>query len=199
MKINFKQTGAGTKRTELYVDESGQDTRGELFIVVCVAVKNSDELRERCESLESTSGKGRAKWAEADRKRRLAYLRTAISDASSFRATVFYSVFRKTTDYDGATVEGIARAYHELSIPDSSVFVYVDALGNKKGHNYKTRLRKLRCSVKKVRGIRKDENEPLIRLADAVAGAAAELLKYDSEDLGEIFSQAKQRGTLVEL
>lgn len=198
MKINFKQTGAGTKRTEFYVDESGQDTRGELFIVACVAVKDSDALRRRCVSLESISGKGRTKWAEAERKRRLAYLRTAISDASSFRATVFYSVFRKTTDYDGATVEGIARAYHELSIPDASVCVYVDALGNKKGHNYKTRLRKLGCSVKKVRG-KKDENEPLIRLADAVAGAAAELLKYDSEDLGEIFSQAKQRGTLVEL
>ena len=198
MKINFKQTGAGTKRTEFYFDESGQDTGGELFIVAGVAVKDSDALRERCVSLESTSGKGRAKWAKAERKRRLAYLRAAISDVSSFGGTVSYSVFRKTTDYDGATVEGIARAYHKLSMPDSSVFVYVDALGNKKGRSYKTRLRKLKCSVKKVRG-KKDENEPLIRLADAVAGAAAELLKYDSEDLGEIFSQAKQRGTLVEL
>ena len=198
MKINFKQTGAGTKRTEFYFDESGQDTGGELFIVAGVAVKDSDALRERCISLESTSGKGRAKWAEAKRTKRLAYLRAAVSDVSSFGGTVFYSVFRKTTDYDGATVEGIARAYHKLSIPDSLVFVYVDALGNKKGHNYKTRLRKLGCSVKKVRG-KKDENEPLIRLADAVAGAAAELLKYDSEDLGEIFSQAKQQGTLVEL
>ncbi len=112
---------------------------------------------------------------------------------------MFYSVFRKTTDYDNATIVGIARAVHKLSIPDASVFVYVDALGNKKGHIYKTRLRKLKCSVKKVRGIKKDENEPLIRLADAVARAAAELLKYDSKDLGEIFSQAKQQGTLVEL
>ena len=198
MSINLTRTVAGTERIEFYVDESGQDTGGDLFIVAGVAVKNSDELRRRCVSLESTSGKGKVKWAKAKRKMRLAYLRTAVSDVSSFGGPVFYSVFRKTTDYDGATVEGIAQAVHKLSIPDSSVFVYVDALGNKKGHSYKTRLRKLGCSVKKVRG-KKDENEPLIRLADAVAGAAAELLKYDSEDLGEIFSQAKQQGTLVEL
>lgn len=198
MRINFKRTAAGTKRIEFYVDESGQDTRGKFFIVAGVAVKNSDELRQHCESLEKTSGKGGKKWAGAERTRRLAYLRTAISDASSFGATVFYCVFRKTTDYDGATIEGIARAMRRLSTRNSSVFVYVDALGGEKGREYGTRLRKLGCSLKRVRG-RADENEPLIRLADAVAGAAAEWLKYDSEDLGEIFSQAKQQGTVVEL
>ena len=198
MRINFKRTTAGTKRIEFYVDESGQDTRGKFFVVACVAVKNSDELRQHCESLEKTSGKGGKKWAEAERTRRLVYLRTAILDASSFGVTVFYSVFRKTTDYDGATIEGIARAMRRLSTRNSSVFVYVDALGNKKAREYGTRLRKLGCSLKRVRGC-SDENEPLIRLADAVAGAAAELIKYGSEDLGEIFSQAKQQGTIVEL
>ena len=198
MRINFKRTIAGAKRIEFYVDESGQDTRGELFIVAGVAVKNSDELRERCESLERRSGKGRMKWARAERTRRLAYLRPAISDVSSFGGTVFYSVFRKTTDYDGATIVGIARTIRGLSVCNVSIFV--DGLTKPKCNEYKTDLRQReRCSVKKVRGIKKDGNEPLIRLADAVAGAAAELIKYDSEDLGEIFSQAKKQGTLVEL
>lgn len=197
MRINFKRTIAGAKRIEFYVDESGQDTRGELFVVAGVAIENSDALRERCESLEMTSGKRHKKWAEAERTRRLAYLRAAISDVSSFGGTVFYSVFRKTTDYDGATIAGIARTIRGLSVCNVSVFV--DGLTKPKCNEYKTDLRQReRCSVKKVRGI-KDGNEPLIRLADAVAGAAAELIKYDSEDLGEIFSQAKKQGTLVEL
>lgn len=195
MRINFKRTAAGTKRIEFYVDESGQDTRGELFVVAGVAVKNSDELRERCKSLERRSGKGKAKWATAERTRRLAYLRPAISDVSSFGGTVFYSVFRKTTDYDGATIVSIAQTIRGLSVCNVSIFV--DGLTKPKCNEYKTDLRQLGCSVKKVRGIKKDGNEPLIRLADAVAGAAAEWLKYDSEDLGEIFSQAKQRGTVV--
>lgn len=198
MRINFKQTAAGTKRIEFYVDESGQDTQGRLFIVAAVVVarESTEALRSHCESVESSSRKGRVKWASAERKRRLAYLRTATSD-TAFGITVFYSVFRQTTDYHGATIVGVARAIRGLSV--SNVSIFVDGLTKPKCNEYKTDLRQLGCSVKKVRGIRKDENEPLIRLADAVAGAAAELIKYGSEDLGEIFSQAKQQGTIVEL
>lgn len=33
------------KRYDLYVDESGQDTRGEVFVVTVVAVENSEKFR----------------------------------------------------------------------------------------------------------------------------------------------------------
>ncbi|MYA55836.1 hypothetical protein F4X88_06045 [Candidatus Poribacteria bacterium] len=43
----------------------------------------------------------------------------------------------------------------------------------------------------------KDENEPLIRLADAVAGATRDLLEYEDSELKELFSLAIKREILV--
>ena len=187
------------KRVDLYVDESGQDTKGKLFVVAVVAVEKSDELRLRCESFEEASGKGKVKWRSAQRVRRLAYLRSVLSEGSSLGLTLFYSVFRRTTDYDSATIEGIAKSIRRLRTPGSHIYVYVDGLSKAKCNTYKTRLRKLSCPVKKVSRVRKDENEPLIRLADALAGASAELLKYQESDLNDLFSQAEQVGILVSL
>ena len=188
-----------SKRIDLYVDESGQDTKGKLFVVAGVAVENSDKLRQFCESLEKSSGKGKLKWGRAQREKRLAYLRTIISEGSSLDILLFYSVFRQTIDYDSATIEGIARVIQTLKRSSFHVYVYVDGLAKIKRGTYKTRLRRIGCPVKKVSRIRKDENEPLIRLADALAGASAELLKYQDSELNELFFQAVQNGILVSL
>ena len=46
-----------------YVDETGQDTKGALFVVsVAVTKKDRDELRELLAKLEKASGKGKTKW-----------------------------------------------------------------------------------------------------------------------------------------
>ena len=187
------------KRVDLYVDESGQDTKGKLFVVAVVAVENSDMFRQHCESFEQSSGKGKVKWRSAKREKRLTYLQTVISEGSSLGVTLFNSVFHQTTDYDAATIEGIAKSIRRLRVPGSRIYVYVDGLSKTKCNAYKTRLRRLSCPVKKVNRVRKDENEPLIRLADALAGASAELLKYQESDLTELFSQAVQDGILVTL
>ena len=187
------------KRVDLYVDESGQDTRGKLFVVAIVAVENSDEFRQYCESFEVSSGKGKVKWRSAQRERRLAYLRAVISGAASLGVTLFYSVSRRTTDYDSVTIDGVAKVTRRLRVPGARVYVYVDGLAKSKCNVYKNRLRRLSCPVKKVIRIAKDENEPLVRLADALAGASAELEKYRDSELDELFSQAEQNGILVAL
>ena len=189
------------KRIDLSVDESGQHTRGELFVVVTVVVpaKGGDEARQVYEALEESSGKGKAKWASAKRDRSLIYLHAAVQKAASLDITFFYSVFRQTTDYDGATVEGIARAVHRLHHSASRVYIHVDGLTKPKCSDYKTRLRKLGCRVKDVRGIRKRQNEPLIRLADALAGALSGSLKHPDSQLAKFLSQVEKDGTLIEL
>ena len=190
------------KRTDLLVDESGQDTRGKLFIVVIVIVagERSDEARRLYEALEKSSGKGKVKWASAKRDKRLAYLQTAIQKVPSLGVKFFYSIFRQTTDYDGATVEGIARAINRLPRSASRVYVHVDGLTEPKCSRYKTRLRQLGCRrVKDVRGVRKRQNEPLIRLADTMAGALGEWDKHKAPDLEKIFAEAKRNGMLIEL
>ena len=199
MTNGSKLTSMKSKRIDLYIDESGQDTKGELFVVAVVAVENSDEFRQHCEALERFSGKGKLKWGHAQKEKRLIYLRAIISEAPSFGVTLFFTVFRRTTDYDGATIEGIARVIQRLKPLNLHVYVYVDGLAKVKQGNYKTRLRRLGCPVRKVSRIAKDENEPLVRLADALAGASAELLKYQDKELNEIFSQAARSGILIQL
>lgn len=199
--MNSETKSPATKRQRInnYVDESGQDTKGELFTVAVVAVADNDKFRQLCESAEEMSGKRKKKWASAERSRRLNYLRAVIQEADSLNVTLFYSIFRKTTDYDAATINGIAKAILRLNPSNSDMYVYVDGLAKAKRSAYKTGLRRLSCPVKKVSGVKKDENEPLIRLADALAGAAGELLKYQASDLEILFSEAKRRGIFVQL
>lgn len=184
------------KRIDLHVDESGQDTRGKLFIVAIVMVEDSNGFRRFCATLERTSGKGRTKWRTAKKDSRIIYLRAVISDASSFGVTLFYAVFRETLAYDRATVESIARAIRSLNSRGSRLFVQVDGLAKKKCNTYKTDLRKRGVSVEKVRGV-KDENEPLIRLADALAGAARAMLESEDSGLRKLFALATRSGILV--
>lgn len=202
MRNNLNPIDLKSKRIDLHFDESGQHTRGEFFVIagVMVAAENTDEARQFYASIEKTSGKGKAKWASAKRDKRLAYLQTAIQKAPSLDVKFFFSIFRQTTDYDGATVEGIARVVHRLQRSVSRIYVHVDGLTEPKCSRYKTRLRQLGCRrVKDVRGIRKRQNEPLIRLADTMAGALGEWDKHKASDLEKIFSEAKQNGTLIRL
>ncbi len=199
MRNNLKLMASQQKRMDLYVDESGQDTRGRLFHVAVIAVEDSDRFRQFCEAAEEISGKRNTKWGKADKNKRLIYLRTVIQHAASCNAKLFYSVFRKTTDYDAATIEGIAKSIRVLRPSGSRVYVYVDGLTKTKRGNYKTSLRKFSCPVRKVNGIRRDENEPLIRLADAVAGASRDLLEHKDNELRKIFDIALQKGILVEI
>ena len=46
-----------------YVDETGQDTKGDLFLVALVVTGSErDELIREAERIEETSGKGLMKW-----------------------------------------------------------------------------------------------------------------------------------------
>ena len=72
----------------------------------------------------------------------------------------------------------------------------MDGLSKTKCREYKTRLRKFGCRVEKVSGLN-DENEPLLRLADALAGASRDLLEHEEVELRKLFELAVQRGILV--
>ena len=178
------------------MDESRQRVGGEWFIVAGVAVEDSDKFRQLCEALEITSNKGKVKWGKAEKNNRLAYLRALISDERFREILLFSYVFRDTKNYVGATIRGIDLAVANLQPSGSAVSVYVDGLVKTQYREYQVRLRKFGCHVEKVRG-GKDENEPLIRLADAVAGATRDLLEDRNNELKELFSLAVKRGILV--
>lgn len=159
-------------------------------------MEDSDKFRQLCEDLERTSRKQHVKWGKANKKNRLVYLRTVVSDVRFSDILLFSYVFRKPKDYVRATVRSIDLAVANLHAFNSLVSVYIDGLVRTQYKEYQVRLRKLGCHVGKVRG-RKDESEPLIRLADAVAGATRDLLEYKNDELKEIFSSAIKQGVLV--
>ena len=65
-----------TQRLYAYIDESGQETGGRLFIVCTVVVESSERetLLGQLEGLETRSRKGRVKWHSARFAYRQAYV-----------------------------------------------------------------------------------------------------------------------------
>ena len=76
-----------------YTDESG---RGALpFVVAVVIVQDDrDDLSDACEKIERETGKGFVKWAKAKYERRLAYMRTILTDERFAGSYVLFVLHR---------------------------------------------------------------------------------------------------------
>lgn len=183
-----------------YVDETGQDTWGEFFLVAVVVIgEDRNVLIARCEQLEDESGKGKAKWGRAEKNLRLQYIQRILAD-SRFHESLRYCVFHQIRDYDTAIVEAIAKAVFWANPPDDyAAYAYIDGLSKTKRREYGPRLRKLGLSVKKVRGVARDENNALIRLADAVAGFVRDALEEQSGELKNLFDKAMEERVLIDV
>lgn len=181
-----------------YVDETGQDTRGDLYIVaVVVADEERDRLIELCEAIERESGKGRVKWVRADYAKRLDYIRRVLHEPT-LKGKLNLAVYRNSVDYLPLTVLTVARAIVACGQRTYKATVFIDGLPRSHERWVGSELRHLRIQIKKVRGVRKDENDALIRLADAVCGFARAALEGQVE-MKELFERGKQKSFLKEL
>jgi hypothetical protein len=150
-----------------YVDETRQDTLGALFIVsVVVSGANKDDLAARLEAIERESGKGKVKWTKARARARLAYINAVLS-ALPFKGILYFSVYTGTKSYMALTVLSTAKAVLTASPRPSPTAVYVDGLPKSRLRWFGTELRRLSVQTSKVAGVRREETDPLIRLADA--------------------------------
>lgn len=183
-----------------YVDESGQDTKGKLFVVSVVILRHEkDDLLKFCEIVEKESGKGKFKWGKAEQTRRIEYIRRIFAN-KQFKGKLHYSIFHQSRDYDLATIVAVAKAIHwQEPTKDYSSIVYVDGLSKTKRQEYGAQLRKLGIHTKKVQGIPKDESNALIRLADAISGFIRDAIDTSDENAKQIFSQATHAKILVEV
>lgn len=153
-----------------YVDESGQDTKGKLFLVSLVVTEKilKDKLEERLLRIEKESAKGLAKWHTTTFSRRIAYLQ-AVLQVPALRKSIFYAVYESTKEYASLTTYSIAKAINIKSKESYQAIIIIDGLNEKERQRVMRGLRQLHITYKKVRGAR-DEASPLIRLADALAG-----------------------------
>lgn len=126
-------------------------------------------------------------------------MRHIIAD-DRFKGLLRYEVFKNTKDYDTSTINGIISAVKWDKPADPyTTMVYIDGLSKTKRFEYGARLRHLGLPVRRIKAVRKDEADALIRLADSVAGFVKDALDGKSDEIKELFIKAKKDRVLVEV
>jgi hypothetical protein len=180
-----------------YVDESGQDTKGVLFLVAVVVTGSElDALRRRLAEIERASGKRERKWSKTPRERRARYIERVIAVPELARR-LYYSSYRGAQTYVDLTILSTAKALNTAAQGPCEATIFVDGLGRTERHCFAAGLRKLRITVRKVRGVR-DQSDEFIRLADAIAGFVRDAIEGD-ETMRPLVEKAKKTNALREV
>jgi Protein of unknown function (DUF3800) len=152
-----------------YVDETGQDKTSSLFIVVAiVSAAEQDRLRETLVEIEREAGTGARKWHKSHASRRLRYLNLALERRIG-AGEVFFGSYQKPLPYFFPMLDVLERAIRRKAVTPYTARVFVDGIDKKKAAELTNALRLRDISLEMVRS-RRDESEPVIRLADMWAG-----------------------------
>ena len=180
-----------------YVDETGQDTEGRLFLVSVVVTEQEQEaFAGELERIEAESGKRHIKWHKSSVARKIAYIKAVLA-CPIFQRTIFFSHYTNSQAYVDLTVYTTAKAILQRAQGDYKTTVIVDGLSGAEVRHFSSELRKLHIRIRKVRGA-KDETEPGIRLADAFAGFIRDALEGESY-AQELYQEARRSGFVREV
>lgn len=180
-----------------YVDETGQDPASRFFIVVTVVSdQEQDALRVRLLDAEKTAETNHLKWHKTVHSRRMKYL-SLVLERKIASGGVYIASYRKPIPYFFPMVVVVEKAIKRAAKGQYRARVYVDGIDRQKAKELTNALRASKVSLQMVKG-RRDESEPVIRLADMWAGCIrSAFLKH--EDTGALFSKAKEQGYLTDL
>ncbi len=180
-----------------YIDETGQDAGAEFFIVVTViSDKEQQLLREALIGVELLAGTGRLKWHKSRHERRMKYLEMVLKKRIG-QGEVFFGKYKKPLPYFFPMLETLRQAIINKAAGNYRVVVSVDGIDKKKAAELTNALRIGGLKIKTVRG-RRDESEPLIRLADRWAGCIRDAFITGGQ--AKIFyEQAMRIGYLIEI
>ena len=137
-------------------------------VAVVIAGQDRNQLRLACEDIERYSRKGRRKWVKTTYNRRPAYIRQVL-ERPIFEGKLNFAVYRDVQNYSSLTVQTIVRALSAAAETAYKATILIDGLPRSLERAIGLQLRQMGIPAKKVRGL-KDENDALIRLADAVCG-----------------------------
>jgi hypothetical protein len=175
-----------------YVDESGQDTKGKLFLVaVIIDDKERDELRSVVEKIEKETGKKHIKWQRSSHFTRVNYLERLLQE-KILKGKIYFSVYKDTQSYVDLTILTVAKSILQKAKEGYKASIFVDGLDKVEIRKFSAGLHKLHIHTKKVRGMR-DESAALIRLADAFCGLIRDYLE-GKKYAKEIYARAKRKG-----
>lgn len=165
------------KKLYCYVDETGQDTKGRLFIVTAVVTDERQyELEDALIEVEAATGKKTAKWVKTRDKTQQEYI-AALAAKTLPPMMIYAKLYANagTRDYDelellaAAQAINLYRVDNQIGADDYSVTIIIDGLTKTMSFRLGSEFRKLGVRTRKVTGNR-DEASAILRLADAVAG-----------------------------
>ncbi len=191
------------KRFYCYVDETGQDTEGDIFVVTVVIPEIRDKILEYLEKIEIQSGKEKFKWGKADPVKRFTYIETILNQRK-YQLKIYFSFYGNTKEYKTLTILTIFKAIHSIQdFKNHKFIISVDALGEKDRRFYGSELHKLGIPSRQVKGIRREESNALIRLADSMCGFVRDILEEESKSkndkLTKLYKKAVREDVLIEV
>lgn len=159
-----------------YVDESGQDTKGLLFVVsVLILEEEKEMICAELEKIESESGKKNSKWNKARPEFRRKYIES-IAGLEKLKNRLFYDIFSDTKKYVEMTSFATAKAILKKAGNDKyTATIFVDGFKKKEIDVFSRGFRDLHIRTRKIRGVKRDENSAFIRLVDAICGLVRDM------------------------
>ncbi|MBU4332474.1 DUF3800 domain-containing protein [Patescibacteria group bacterium] len=180
-----------------YVDESGQDTKSEIFVVVAVvSSKYQYQIRKQLLEVEELAKTHQLKWHKLRNDRRMKYL-ALILDRKIGSRDVYIGRYQKPIPFFFPMLDLVERAITQAAKGEYTARIYVDGINKKVAKSLTNALRSRGISLRLVKS-RRDESEPLIRLADMWAGCIRSAFLND-KDSKSTFRQARERGYLQEV
>lgn len=174
-----------------YVDESGQDAGSTFFVVVAVVSDgDQDKLRARLVQIETAAKTHGLKWHKSRSDRRINYLRM-VWESGITQGDIFFGIYKKPLPYFFPLLEIVEKAIEYKAKKHYRAIVCVDGIDRKKAAELTNALRLKGIHLDFVKG-KKDESEPVIRLADMCAGCIRATTQRDGDER-PLFKKALQK------
>ncbi len=159
-----------------YVDETGQDTGAQFFLVAVVLKEMAGlaSLEKKLEEIEERTGKEQRKWKKISKEIKIKYLEELIQ-IKALKNAIYYATYQASKEYSKLTSFTIAKAVlAKENTANYTVTIIIDGLNDKERDVVREELKKLKIKYRKIRGM-KDEQSVFLRLADAMAGFLREV------------------------
>lgn len=155
-----------------YTDETGQDTKGNFFLVSIVLASKDEleKLKTVAEHLEKKT-KGKSKWTNTDNQRKVLFVKEVVKIKALYKK-VYFSVYQGSSAYTPLTAMSIGKAVMRR-VKNKGIYrvnIIIDGLNKRESEVVKKELKSLGIRYGKLKTGLKDDQDVLLRLADALAG-----------------------------
>ena len=178
-----------------YIDESGQDTEGVMFVVsILVLQEERDKILKDLEDIEFRSKKGNTKWHKSHYVYRESYIEE-ISRYANLKNKIFFEIFNDSKKYIELTSYAAAKAILKNKKHDYIATVFVDGFRKREIEIFTRGLRDLNIRTRKVRGVKREENDVFIRLVDSICGVVRD--SYENNKNSKRLLEKRKKNNII--